>query len=146
MRITNKNLLNGLSILILALILQACAHHHHGTETTSDNAVSKLTLDNGKKWHMDSHTRKTLASMKGKVNALDADTATIDARKSLGAALNQDLETLISGCTMEGDAHNALHEFLVPFMPVVQQLEKTGDQQALQQSQAMLNGYANFFH
>lgn len=146
MRMFTTNLLNGLGILALTLLLQACAHHHHATEPRSDNATMNLRLDNGKKWPMDNHTRATLASMKGKVNALDAEASTLDERKLLGVTLNQDLETLISGCTMEGDAHNALHEFLVPFMPVVQQLESTGEQLALTQTQEMLNGYANFFH
>lgn len=137
---------HGLCILALSLLLPACAHHHHGAEPMSESPTLNLALNNGQKWHMDKHTRTVLASMKRKADTVSAENATLDERQSLGAVLNKDLETLINGCTMEGDAHNALHEFLVPFMPAVQELEKTGDQHALTQTQDLLSAYTNFFH
>jgi hypothetical protein len=45
----------------------------------------------------------------------------------LADSLFVDLDALVAGCTMEGKAHEELHDWLMPHMQLVQDLEKTTD-------------------
>ncbi len=143
------------------LLLVGCGHGHghgHGdhahsepeAHTSPPDPVSgpRLTLNNGEKWQVDPPTRESAA----RLAALAADTEAInrveDAR-TLGQALDAELDTLVRGCKMTGPAHDQLHVFLLALFPQVQALqEKTAIEDlrsAREQIGDLLEAYASHF-
>ena len=99
------------------------AHSAHQTAKEEPAAALALSLDNGKKWPTDEHTRQTAARMVARIGS----TADIHSRQDaldLAADLDKELETLIAGCTMSGKAHDQLHVFLVALFPKVAALKE----------------------
>lgn len=85
------------------------AHAEH-----ADSVEGKLTLNDGKKWQSDEHTRKTMASIAALVAMPSpADATAFNKRGAELAALNG---SLIKGCTMQGASHENLHVLLVPLL------------------------------
>lgn len=113
-----------------ALFFGGCDHHSEGhdhsaqqTATEQPTAALALTLDNGEKWPTDEHTQQTASRMVARI----ASTENIHSRQEaldLAASLDEDLETLIAGCTMTGKAHDQLHVFLLALFPKVAALKE----------------------
>ena len=80
-----------------------------------------LSLNKGKRWEMDEHTRdvmaeiQTLAGSAKPTNAAEA--------HAIAKELDTKMTTLIEGCNMEGPAHDQLHAFLRSFYPAMVDLE-----------------------
>lgn len=119
---------------------------HAGHEAPSAPTLA-LTLNDGARWQMDPHTRETM----GLTRATLAEAAVTDAAsgQALGATLQGQLDTLISGCTMTGADHDALHDFLMVYMPAVQGLQSAADDEAAKAQLAalreMVAEYDRFF-
>ncbi|WP_154221925.1 hypothetical protein [Marinicella rhabdoformis] len=136
-------------MIILTLIASQITHgkgesnqqnhdlHEHNSHHKS-HEPPKPSLNQGKKWQMDEHTRKMFQVMVQR-------TQTDMTPKMLGEQLNQDLQKLIKGCTMTGQAHDQLHLFLTPFIPAVQALAHDGSAHKLHQVKSALKDYKNYF-
>lgn len=74
---------------------------------------NNLVLHQGKKWQVPAHMMNELRAMERILNTHDTKHHYVAA---LGDSLQAHLEALTSSCTMEGDAHDELHKWLVPFM------------------------------
>jgi hypothetical protein len=129
-----------LSLLFAAaLFFAACDHgansHAHGP---ADHAAQALKLDDGRRWKTDEPTRASVATIKERV----AD-KTLEG-KALGDALDKELQKLIQGCKMTGEAHNQLHYWLEPFMGHVKDLRE-GKAGAADKVKASLAEYDKYF-
>lgn len=94
--------------------------HEHHTHDAAAADLENLVLNDGKKWPMDGHTRDVIGEMH-KTVAEVAIASAADGRRA-GEVLDEQLKTLIRGCTMQGPAHDNLHVFLGAFMPEVNAL------------------------
>jgi hypothetical protein len=129
------------TVLLLAMagVLAAChAEHEHSHE-----AHGELRLDNGAKWQADQHTRDSVARMNGMLG--EKTDLNEPERKALGGRLQSELQVLIRGCTMTGEAHSQLHIFLNRYLPAVDALAEGGDQQALENVVRLLSEYERHF-
>jgi len=125
-------------VLPLALALAGCGHatvheHDHGSETSGDHvhahdaaAHEGLALNDGEKWEADAHTLSAAQKMKHTVSEFEKD-GRAD-YNVLADTLQTQLNTLIAGCTMEGAPHDALHQWLEPFLGQVKDLSKVQGQ------------------
>ena len=81
--------------------------------------LAALQLDAGRRWSSDDHTRKSIAAMLAAVKS-----ATDDMSPARTASLGKQLQdlgnTLVSGCTMHGREHEALHTYLGVLLPGIQ--------------------------
>jgi len=100
--------------------------------------VLPMSLNNGEKWQMDEHTRRMIGQMNQRISSDLSGMA-------LGLKLQDDLNELIAGCLMTGEAHNQLHAFLMQIMPVIDQLQAQGDFASEQRVSFLLDNYAHFF-
>lgn len=117
----------SLSISIIAFGVHAAdeAHGHGSSEHGSEAAAGGLKLNNGDRWEMDDHTRNMSSKMDETFTAADhSNQASLNA---LGVQMESQLDELVKGCTMEGEAHAQLHVFLSQYMPDVQNLSKAED-------------------
>lgn len=99
----------------------------------------------------DAHTHAAIARLEAAMAAAPAPTPTTDAAAwhRLGTALQQEIGTLIAGCTMTGAAHDRLHDWLEQLLPAVQSLQDGTDPAALraahQQVAMLLREYHEVF-
>jgi|APSaa5957512622_1039677.scaffolds.fasta_scaffold43675_2 hypothetical protein len=138
------------ALLVCALVcLWGCGHdteghghtdHESGHESGHDETLVvgvELTLNEGKKWSVDEHTRNSAARITELVAAVE-DLQSIEQSKELAAELDKELNGLIQGCTMTGAAHEQLHVFLVAFLPQVGALKEGEDVHALRETREQI--------
>lgn len=124
------------------LMLIACSNHDKGHEANAHIKAESddlhISLDDGQKWVMDDHTRSTFKTMSERINAGgDFD--------ELGKSLKSDLDSLIQGCTMTGEAHNQLHVYLTHLSPAIEKLSSNGSEESLKNVSELLEIYPDYF-
>ena len=106
----------------------------------SDNAA--IHLNDGEKWKVDDNMMEHIRNME---NDIVAFTNKSDKNYTqLASKLKANLDLLTSNCTMKGQAHDELHKWLVPYIDLVDSLEKENtDEQfkAIQHSFETFNQY-----
>ncbi len=80
--------------------------HHHNDDP--------IALNNGSKWKVDANMMTHIRNMEKDINTLDLRGAKEYAE--LAGKLEHNIELLTSNCTMEGQAHDELHKWLLPFI------------------------------
>jgi hypothetical protein len=158
---TTRGVTNPALILVLPVLLTlaACGHstvheHDHESEASGvhehahDAAThAALTLNGGEKWEADEHTMSAAQKMKHTVSDFEKD-GRAD-YNVLAGTLETQLNGLIAGCTMEGAPHDALHQWLEPFLGQVKELSQvegpTEGSAALQRIQESLDVFDEHF-
>jgi hypothetical protein len=108
--------------------------HHHDHEA--------IVLNNGEKWKVDDNMMTHIRNMEKDVIAF-ADNSDKN-YKELTSKLKTNLDLLTSNCTMKGQAHDELHKWLVPYIELVDALEKDQSEaqfKAIQDSFQTFNQY-----
>ncbi len=90
--------------------------HDHG------DADEALVLNDGKKWEMNPEMLTIVRSMEKEVNAFHSEKLTD--MQALGAKLDGQVNDLTASCTMEGQAHDELHKWLLPFIHNIKHLKE----------------------
>lgn len=111
-----------------------------------EEGIDGMTLNSGKKWEMDKHTRQSFNDMTKSFLNIDIGLLNQDELKSQGAILKESLDGLISGCTMEGEPHDQLHIFLMGYIPEVESLLETGSINNAENIQHYLQNYSKYFY
>ena len=117
--------------------LSAEATESHEGKTT------QVSLDNGKKWKANQETIDGIHKMQTIVrNGSAADAAP----GTLSEPLKQEFQTIFEKCTMKGEAHEQLHNYLMPVKGYLDQLNdgNTGVK-ALSDLDAHLLTFQNYF-
>ncbi|MEZ4316311.1 MAG: hypothetical protein R3F61_02355 [Myxococcota bacterium] len=106
-----------------------------------------LRLDGTEKWALDDTTRAVMAETHATLDGVIP--RSVEEANALGDALQDQLDRLIQGCTMEGAAHDELHVFLTAWMPEVKALQSTthelGARARVLRLQEMLHTFDQFF-
>ncbi|MBZ0112585.1 MAG: hypothetical protein K8J08_09000 [Thermoanaerobaculia bacterium] len=150
-----------LTPLLIMVFLAGCGAGEHGHSTerspesrldepkeaaTDDHAthqvglLPELALDGDQKWKMDEHTRTMFSTMEARMSSVDG----VDGRE-LGKALQEDAQTLIAGCTMQGAAHDELHQYLSTFLSALNSLAESGTPEATRLVEEHLELYPRYF-
>ncbi len=132
---TPSTILFGLSVLFSACGPGKDEQHLDGAHSTdaasaaSDSASGPLLeLNNGQRWVVSPPMLVPIRRMQQRIAAaVVTDAATELDHAVLADSLFVDIDALVAGCTMEGKAHAELHDWLMPHMQLVQDLEKTTD-------------------
>lgn len=101
-----------------AEVTDSIAHHH---EAHADEQVNGVTLDDGKKWITNAETTQGINTMIALVNNLPAN-ASIDDYDKLRVKLDSEFNMILQKCTMTGEAHNQLHNYLLPMKELFEKL------------------------
>ena len=130
-----STILFGLSILFSACGPGKDEQHLDGAHSTDaasaapDSASGPLLeLNNGERWVVSPPMLVPVRRMQQRIaTAIEPGAAIRLDHAVLADSLFVDLDALVAGCTMEGKAHAELHDWLMPHMQLVQDLEKTTD-------------------
>jgi len=84
-------------------------------EESHESIDGTVTLDNGKLWQANPETTTGINNMKSRMQAF-TDKENAEAYSTLKEGLEADFTELFQKCTMKGEAHNQLHNYLFPFI------------------------------
>lgn len=143
-----------LLILILSTAFFACnapaSEEAKTAETASEKSVEHahhnappLKLNNGEKWEANVETTTGVNNMIGIVETGIADQTPPPA---LVPQLNKEMETIFAKCTMKGESHDQLHNFLVPLQGMIKKADN--DQAGVEDLKTIHNHlavYAQYF-
>ena len=112
-------------------------------EHHKEAATNTVQLDNGKKWKANPETITGIRNMR---RLTDAGIAGTLQQQPLVDSLQQELKTIFDKCTMKGEAHEQLHQYLVPLKNRLDIL-KTGAkrEETLLDIRAYLETFDNYF-
>ena len=83
------------------------------TPVTHEDHAAGVSLNNGEKWQANPETIEGIRNMTSFVNAVPA-SPTADDCKALQANLENEFKMIFEKCTMTGEAHDQLHNYLLP--------------------------------
>lgn len=130
-------------ISILALSFIAC---NSGKIEDTDHHAQKVMLNQGSKWQANPETTAGITKMKLLVDDFMKEDNKDCA--ALHSALVVEFESIIQQCTMTGEAHEQLHNFLIPLQEnIVKTKGKTGEEceAAVKSVRDFLSTYDQYF-
>ncbi|MCC6841287.1 MAG: hypothetical protein IT230_14100 [Flavobacteriales bacterium] len=153
------------TFLITALITAACGtadaphghEHNHGQE--HDHAAMPahdhehehaqaaegpaVQLDHGKTWAANPETTAGIAAMKALVEGYQAEAGD---GAALRDGLNAEFKQIFAKCTMTGEAHDQLHNYLIPVKGMLDSLGTAPEAAKLEALGQYLGTYGQYFH
>lgn len=151
----------SLSILLLAIAIlhSSCGDHssldtaqsahqvsppayieNDDTPPKSTSATIEVMLDNGRRWKANPETTTGIANMVDILGAYDPASGN---PAELQAALEEEFGLIFERCTMEGEAHNQLHNYLLPIHHQLRDFAATEAQRSAMGEH--LTAYATYF-
>jgi len=111
----------------LLLIIISCDSNEQITEYHQFELDYTLLLNDGEKWQVVDHMMDELRQIEEIVIANNAIESAI-VIDDIADSLIVHLDLLTSNCTMQGQAHDELHKWLVPFINLVNEFAKNEDE------------------
>lgn len=108
-----------------------------------EETAGKVQLDNGKKWKANAETITGISNMSSLVQKGIA--GKIEAVK-LYDSLQVEFKTIFDKCTMTGESHNQLHNFLIPLKGQLDKLKAGNSEiEILEEILEHLSTFKNYF-
>ena len=93
-------------------------HQHKETDS--------IEFNNGAKWKVVPEMMAHIRNMESDINGFSETKHTeLKDFTQLGSSLQKNIDLLTSNCTMEGKAHDELHKWLLPYIDMVDKLNKS---------------------
>lgn len=97
------------------------------TQTETSAAVdTSIHLNKGKKWKVESKMLLFIRNMETELNKQEQFNS-LEQYKNLSLVLKSNLDSLTSNCVMEGEAHDELHKWLLPYIDLTDSLNNASD-------------------
>jgi hypothetical protein len=147
------------ALLLVSFIGCRNAEQKHQDENKSESTVTTphedegpehanaIALNNGEKWDANAETTSGIIVMNTMVNGM-SDQATLEDYHDLKTKMEASFNEILQKCTMTGEAHNQLHNYLVPMRAIIEKLnapEIETCREALNELKAHLAEYGNYF-
>lgn len=130
-----KNILHFLLPLLAMVTILSCQESHTGHDTA-------VQLDNGKRWQANPETTAGIAKMQSVMATYEGRNSAED-RQAMRSELETAFQNIFAQCTMKGEAHDQLHNYLFPMKDLFSQIE-TSDE-AVKALKAHLDRYGAYF-
>ena len=117
---------NLLKFAAVAFLITACTSNQTETEQTEvasheehhhDSESTDIVLNNGEEWQVNPEMMVHVQEMKKDIETFSSKNDTN--YSALAKKLKANIQLLTSSCTMEGQAHEELHKWLLPFIGLV---------------------------
>lgn len=119
--------------ILIATFLYGCTDTTEQETSDTTQATTKteehkhmhsddIVLNDGKKWVVDKDMIVYIRNMENDVTSFN-NVGGAD-YKQLAKKLNDNIDLLTSNCTMEGQAHDELHKWLIPYMTMVEEFSE----------------------
>ena len=105
-------------------------------------------MDHGKPWKANAETTSGIASMQLIVGKYQGRTLTPAQMAEMKTQLETEFQAIFDRCTMTGEAHNQLHNYLLPMKTMMDELDQ-GDaasmEHRMEELKNHLSNYKNYF-
>jgi hypothetical protein len=147
---------------VVLLVLVACNNQESKKEENHDNhqkseikdeqvdnkeeheeTAGKVQLDNGKKWKANV---ETISGINNMITLVQTGITGKTEPAKLHDTLQVEFKTIFDKCTMTGESHNQLHNFLLPLKAELEKLKTgNGNAETLKEMQEYLLTFKNYF-
>jgi hypothetical protein len=138
-----------LSITLLFFSISCSTEKHKDEHTQSEEVQAShdtpdlVQLDNGNKWIANIETTEGIENMAQMIEDAQSDPA------SSTASLKEDLlltfTDILNQCTMKGESHEQLHNYLLPLKAQIDNLDEGNQKEELEKIKLYLSTYAKYF-
>ena len=104
-------------LTLAAIIWMACKNN-------STEPSSAVVLNNGQKWTANAETTEGIKNMISLLETLPID-APLEEYHSAHAKLEAEFQMIFRKCTMKGEAHDQLHNYLLPLKERIDKLDSS---------------------
>ncbi len=132
-------------IVLSAFFMLSC--NQNKTIDTSSIKIEGVSLDNSKLWKANLETTEGIKKMQNILNSF-SENAALDEYKTLKTNLETTFSEIFQKCTMKGESHNQLHNYLKPMLPIFEAFESEDAKIRIKNYNQLKNhlaGYANYF-
>lgn len=115
--------------------------------TGSNSSHNPVALNQGQKWPANPETTQGIIDMQGRLTGFTA-TPTPEDYHALMKILESDFKLIFQRCTMTGEAHNQLHNYLLPLKQMIEDLDSSNPEECrntLKQITQHLSAYSSYF-
>ena len=112
-------------------------------EAEQHDSDEELTLNNGKRWEANPETTEGVKKLQMQLQAF-SDKESVEAYTTLTKELEETFAEIFAKCTMKGEAHNQLHNFLKPMLDLFDGM-KSGDLNNCKKSFDILNKHLTLY-
>lgn len=130
-------------LLLLTLTSVACQkqaeNHTNTTAHEHEDQLSGVQLNNGTKWEANVETTEGINIMVKRIESFKQEGSRD--YSVLQTKLQADFKMIFQKCTMKGEAHNQLHNYLLPLKKELEQLSDTN----IDSVNDYLDSYKNYF-
>ena len=113
------------------------------TEAEQHDSDEELTLNNGKRWEANPETTEGVKKLQMQLQGF-SDKESVEAYTILTKELEATFAEIFAKCTMKGEAHNQLHNFLKPMLELFDGM-KSGDLNESKKSFDILNKHLTLY-
>lgn len=116
-------------------------------EIIHSSETDEVVLDNGKLWEANMDTTIGIQKMQSRLNSF-TDSENITDYQKLKEGLETDFTELFQKCTMKGEAHNQLHNYLLPMIDLFEGIgssEIATCKKSFKNLNSHLSTYTSFF-
>lgn len=124
-------------------------HEHHDETATHEedyhnHESEAIMLNDGEKWKVVENMSGYIRNMEKAVNEFKGDNY-----PALAKTIDENIRALTENCTMEGQAHDELHKWLLPFIELSEEFdvatEKENQEKIYQEFKKMFVEYNTYF-
>jgi len=113
------------------------------TETEQHDSNEELTLNNGKRWEANLETTDGVKKLQMQLKGF-SEKESVEAYVTLTKELEETFAEIFAKCTMKGEAHNQLHNFLKPMLDLFDGM-KSSDLENCKSSYDILNKHLTLY-
>ncbi len=104
--------------------------------------IPAVQLDNGKRWKANPETTQGIAAMSA---ILEEHAKKQMAKSVLKEKLEGEFQMIFQKCTMTGEAHNQLHNYLIPLHKMLSAMDETSGEKEIAAMRDHLQAYGKYF-
>lgn len=145
---------NILFIFLSAFLLLACQNKEakpevekekYPVEVKQTSNTSPLYLNDGKPWEINEEMKPYISKSEEILRIYTTNEADTD-YESMAQVLNDENKKLIESCTMTGEPHDVLHQWLAPHLDLTAALQNAENQKEAEEVIQKLNNSFKEFH
>ncbi|PHR72894.1 MAG: hypothetical protein COA67_04110 [Lutibacter sp.] len=132
---------------LMLLFFMSCNSDKKAKINKSSIKIEGVSLDNTKLWQANSETTEGIKKMQNLMQSFSEE-ENVSAYASLKSNLEVEFTNIFQKCTMNGEAHNQLHNYLKPMIGIFKGLESSDlkiCQSNFKTLENRLAGYTNYF-
>ena len=146
-----KAILPIITAILLSLILFSCTPQNKEQNASSMEGTpsqNSVQLNNGNRWKANVETTTSIAKMIQQIDAYENEEEK-PPLSTLADTLDAEFKLIFKNCTMKGEGHDQLHNYLLPVLRTIRTLSNQNEEvneKSIQKLKKQLHEYDQYFY